>query len=258
MAAKKKGDSSDENEKKKASPTTNPKKATAPRKKAVPKKKPVAKKETKAPTPVVVPDDDFGLEEVELKPIETAAVEPMVEPAVEKKPKSTFVPASQRPIKKKKNKKTIIILSVIIVLALAAFYFLVFVPRNEEPESVPVKVVVEPEPVEEPTPEPEPVQVEVDVEAEPTPVPEPLSVITISESGGRFYVVVGSFFDVDFAEDRANDLIAAGIQSYILQPQEGKLYHRVGIKQANDLAEANSGIEELKQTFGNEIWVLKY
>ena len=252
MAAKKKSDSSEEN-KKKATPKTSPKKTNTPRKKPVAKKKPAVKKKApvakpkkkSVPTPKAVLDEDFGLEEVELTPIEET---PAPKPAVKEKPKSNFVPASQRPqeVKSSKNGITITIVS---LLAIAALYFLVLKPKTEEPEPEPVKIV-QPKPVEEPDPEPEPVIEEAQ---------EPLAVTTISEREGRFYVVVGSFYDADFAEDKANDLIEAGIQSFILQPQEGQYYYRVGIMQSGNFAEANSGInEQLKQTFGDEIWVLKY
>jgi hypothetical protein len=248
MAAKKKNDSSEENKKKKASPKTSPTKTSTAQKKPVAKKKPIAKKKplvkkaVKTPPPVAVTDDDFGLEEVELQPIETAP-----EPAPVEKKKSTFVPASERPHEGKKNNNGIII-TVVALIAIAAIYFLVLKPEPEVVEPEPVKVV-QPKPVEQKQPEPEP---------EPEPVPEPLAVQTISARDGRFYVVVGSFYDVDFAHDRANDLIKAGIQSFILPPREGKSYYRVGINQADDFNGANSGINELKQTFGNEIWVLKH
>ena len=80
----------------------------------------------------------------------------------------------------------------------------------------------------------------------------------ISEPSGRFYVVVGSFIDSDLAEDKANAIIKSGAQAYLLEPQGEEIYYRVGVNGANDYATANSGIDELKQTFGTEIWVLKY
>jgi len=243
MAANKKNDSSEENKKKKASSKTSPNKTNTPRRKPVAKKKPPVKNEVKTPPPVVT-DDDFGLEEVELQPIEATVTQ---EPVEKEKPKSTFVPASERPKEGKKNNNGIII-AVVVIIALAAVYFLVLKPTPVELTSEPIKVV-QPKPVEQKQPEPEPV---------PEPIQEPLVVQTISVRDGRFYVVVGSFYDVDLAEDKAKNLVEAGIQSFILPPREGKSFYRVGINQADDFNGANSNINELKQTFGDEIWVLKH
>lgn len=245
MAANRKNNSSEENKKKKASQSTSPNKTNTPRKKPVAKKKPPVKNEPKTPPPIVATDDDFGLEEVELQPIEETSTP---EPVEKGKPKSTFVPASERPFWERKKNNNGIIITIVAILVLAAVYFLVLKPDPVEPTPEPIKVV-QPKPVEEKQPEPAPV---------PEPVQEPLAVQTISVRDGRFYVVVGSFYDADFAEDKANDLIKAGIQSYILPPREGKSYYRVGINQADDFDGANLGIDELKQTFGNEIWVLKH
>ena len=232
MAAKKKNNSSEEN--KKASNSSSPRKANTPQKKPVADKKP----------PVPVSDDNFGLEDVELQPVEASNTP---EAGADEKPKSTFVPASERP-KEDNRKNNAIVIAIVAVLLLTAVYFLILKPAPADPEPEPVKIV-QPKPVEKKQPEPEPV-----VE----PEPEPLAVQTISSRDGRFYVVVGSFYDVDLAEDKANDLVKAGIQSYILPPRKGKSFYRVGINQSDDFNGANSNINELKQTFGDEIWVLKH
>lgn len=232
MAAKKKNNSSEEN--KKAPRSTSPRKTNTPRKKPVAAKKP----------PAPVSDDNFGLEDVELQPVEESNTPA---PSTDEKPKSAFVPASKRP-KEDNKKNNAIVIAIVAVLLLVAVYFLILKPTPAEPEPEPVKIV-QPKPVEKKQPEPEPV-----VE----PEPEPLAVQTISTRDGRFYVVVGSFYDADLAEDKANDLVTAGIQSFILPPREGKSFYRVGINQANDFETANSNINELKQTFGDEIWVLKH
>jgi len=270
MAAKKKSDSSDENKK---TPRNTPKS----RKKA-PAKKPAVKKEELPKEPIVT-DDDFGLDDIDLDLADEPVLEeakdetpeavivpdptpepepeptpepepapvPVVEPKVEKKD-----PVKQQQEQDKKNRGIIWIIIIILLLAAAAVYFLVIKPGQKAEDTEPVK---QEQPVQQqPDPEPEPV-------AQPDPEPEPpkeAQVITISEQGSRFYVVVGSFFDVDGAEDKAKGIAASGTDAYVIEPLAGTQFYRVGINPTGSFSEANGSLEGLKSTYGEEIWVLKH
>ena len=119
---------------------------------------------------------------------------------------------------------------------------------KEKVEQAPVKA--------DPTPKEEPVKQE-----EVTPVAEPESkaeLVTISSSDGRFYVIVGSFYDDDLAIDKANEIIASGISAYLIEPSGDFNLYRVGIRAAQERSTAFKARAELLNEYGENIWVLKY
>ncbi|MBW3544364.1 MAG: SPOR domain-containing protein, partial [Bacteroidetes bacterium] len=109
--------------------------------------------------------------------------------------------------------------------------------REEKPE------VVEPAPVEE--------------SWRPAP-PKEGSVTAITARTGRYYVVVGSFIDGDMAGDYAKKLAAAGRQVTLIEPSGNRKFYRLGIMDAGSFGEASAQLDDLKSTFGQEIWVYKY
>jgi len=149
--------------------------------------------------------------------------------------------------KKKGYLWLIITLSVIIIAAL--LYFCVFDKDDDEPVE---EKIEEAQPVPTPEPEPEPV-----IEPEPEPEPQ-AAVYTISAPDGRFYVIVGSFYDVDLAEDKANELVEMGMDAFMLEPVEGFIFHRVAVKVTERQTEAFGALGGLKPEFGDDIWVVKF
>ncbi len=76
---------------------------------------------------------------------------------------------------------------------------------------------------------------------------------------GYYYLVVGSFIDDDLALDYAHRLAQQDTADVILiAPAPGKYFYRVAVDQANTLYDANEKIEELKATYGQDVWVMKY
>ena len=181
----------------------------------------------------IVSDDDFGLDDIDLNPIlesesgEDATPQPVAVRKYEEE--------------EKKNRTGILITILVVLLVLAALYFFVIKP---EPEPVKQELPVQPEPEPEPEPKPEP--------------PKEPQVITITQRDLRFYVVVGSFFDLDNAEDRADSIVASGTDAYVIQPRGNNKSYRVGISPSESLSEAEGLLEVLKATYGEEIWVLKH
>ena len=102
-----------------------------------------------------------------------------------------------------------------------------------------------------PEPEPEPVA---------APVVVPAELVTISTREGRYYAVIGSFFDVDLAEDLGKELVASGISAYILQPSGDVVFHRVGLLMDNvsSMKEAEANLTSYREKYGNTVWAFKY
>lgn len=292
MAAKQKNDSSQQNDKPKkpvgkapVKKTTAAKPKTTGASKKTTANKPVAKKTTpKKPvarkTPVkkqtpVVPDDDLGLDDISLEANDDAVVpiaEEQKKPEPKKeKPTPVAVPVTPvkevsrveekkpsvpEPAKEEENKGGGLsaLLIIIVILALAAAAYFIFFNKDKAPEPVtPIE-----QKVEKPAVEQTPVLKE---EVKPVVEPEPAVIaelITISAPGGRFYVVVGSFYDEDLAVDKGNDIVATGNNAYLLKPTGDFKLHRVGINVGDRWSEAAKGLEELKSLYGDNIWVLKY
>lgn len=247
-------------------------------KKAAPKKPTTRKTPVKKQLPVVA-DDDLGLDDISLEANDDAVV-PVVEEKKKPEPKKEKpvpvavpakpvppVPAKEvpkveerkqpEPAKQEEEKDGGLnpLLIIIVILALAAAAYFIFFNKDKEPEVVaPVEQKVE-EPAVEETPAPVVEEVQAVVEPEPEVTAE---LITISEQGGRFYVVVGSFYDEDLAIDKGNDIVATGNNAYLLKPTGDFELHRVGINVGDRWSEAAKGLEELKSLYGDNIWVLKY
>ena len=90
-------------------------------------------------------------------------------------------------------------------------------------------------------------------------IPEIGTVTTISERTGRSFVVVGSFFDADFAQDFGNQLAQNGVSSSVLAPADGRGFHRVAIEGFDTFDEAMSRADELRGgDYGEDVWALKF
>lgn len=163
----------------------------------------------------------------------------------EDEPVSTYTPP-----KKQSAAPIIITLIVIVLIAVALFYYFFLREPDKEPVAQePVKdttsYVVE-KPVE---PEPEVIEPE-----EPT-----VGVVnTLNSRTGRSYVVVGSFFDEDLAQDYANKLIKDGTNAYIIPPFGKSKFNRVAIEETESFAAASSRAAELSGQYKEQPWPLKY
>ncbi len=85
---------------------------------------------------------------------------------------------------------------------------------------------------------------------------------TYSEIGdrtGRSYVVIGSFFDKDQANDFAQRMANDGTNCGIIAPFGRHKFHRVVLAQGySNYNEAFTAAEDMKATFGDGVWALKY
>lgn len=75
---------------------------------------------------------------------------------------------------------------------------------------------------------------------------------------GRYYVVVGSFLDGDFAENFTSRLVSKGYNVRLLIPVGDVLYYRVAISESATFQEAVEDAERWKAEFGGEVWATRH
>ena len=81
---------------------------------------------------------------------------------------------------------------------------------------------------------------------------------TISESTGRYYIVIESFVDSDMAADHGKDLATKGFSTALLSPQGKRKLHRLTVGDFDTFVAAQEEANKLKAEFGEDLWVLKY
>lgn len=87
--------------------------------------------------------------------------------------------------------------------------------------------------------------------------PEIGTVTAITDKTGRYYVVIGSFVDGDLAVDRGNALAKDGVNTSVLAATDAKRYYRLAINDFDSFAEAQDHANGEKGNYAGA-WVLKY
>lgn len=135
--------------------------------------------------------------------------------------------------------------------------------KNNKEDSQPVAVEQAPpkQPVQQQPAEPEPV-VEEPVREEPEQ-PQPNQVVPgeitlLEQSTGKSYVVIGSFFDGDMANDYARELAAEGKSPMVIPPFKNYRYYRVAIAEFDRFQDAQASIDNYQNEYGQEVWPLRY
>ena len=219
-------------------------------------------------------DESFGLPDIDYEPIDRDAPEETSEEPEEAQEEEELdmetVPsdfdegedssASSEFEPKKESRAPMIVAVVVIVLGVIGGlgYFMGwfdFLGGSEEPQETVQEPVQEPvveEPVEEPV-------VEEPVEEEPVDVaPEPGAITTLTEPTSRYYVIIASSVDGDLANDYAKKLSGEGMSPTIIPPFGSTMFYRTALQDFDSFAEAQSKADELKATYGDGLWVLKY
>ncbi len=80
----------------------------------------------------------------------------------------------------------------------------------------------------------------------------------LSERSGRYYIVLESFIDEDFAKDFGNKIAQEGTPSFLIPPYSKKKMQRVAIGGYDSMDEAQSALDDLSGEFGTGKWILKY
>ena len=91
------------------------------------------------------------------------------------------------------------------------------------------------------------------------PPPPPVGTIeSLTAPTNRYYIVVASSLDGDLIMDKAKQLSLTGVSCKVIPPFGKWKFHRLGILDQETFALAQAKAEESKATFGNDIWVIRY
>ena len=177
----------------------------------------------------------------------------------EEQPRSQYNYVSEEEDTKKGSAGLIVFLSIVgvLVIAFAVYWFVIRTPK-EEPKPV-VKKPVKEQVID--TVKAEPVVKEPVIVEKPVVEPQGTSGTfeTITEKSGRYYIVLNSFFDEDLASDYAKKLAKNGTSTLILNPPDRKGFRRVVLKEDHgNWRDAEARLGDLKMTYGEAIWVLKF
>ncbi|MEN0016581.1 MAG: hypothetical protein AAF706_03115 [Bacteroidota bacterium] len=74
----------------------------------------------------------------------------------------------------------------------------------------------------------------------------------------HYYVVVGSYIDVDLAMDHAQQLSTQGIDVSILYPQQGKHFFYVGVEESSSYEALHEKWDDLQSLYGTTTWIVRY
>lgn len=191
---------------------------------------------------------DYGLPEVNFEPVRReGSSEPVPTPV-----KSSVKRESEK--KKNNNNVPVLIGALVLLLIFGAGAFYYFNYYNQEPAAEYVPYEREPEIVEEVVVE-EPVDNTPEA-VEPIPEENKVGSVTVVEGRtGRSYIIVNSLFDEDNASDYSNMLISKGVDAKMIRSRR---FYKFSVADYESYGEAADQIENYKQNYGDQIWVLKY
>ena len=90
-------------------------------------------------------------------------------------------------------------------------------------------------------------------------VPKAIGAISeISQPLNKYYLIVASFFDKDLAFDYAEKLILSGSNVIIIPPFSNSKFTRVALGEYETLDKVSIGLDNYKDEFDEQLWVLKY
>ena len=207
--------------------------------------------------------DDFGLPNVSYNPLdrqESSYSEELPHNEPEEKIEERYYNYEE----KKGSQALAVVAFFIVFLGIlgALYWFLIREEPTPEPvEQIPEEAFTPTEPLpsenEFTTPSDEPEEA-APVEEEPEPEPQMGSLHVVTGASSQYYIVMGSFIDDDLAKDYSARLNAQGLNTYLIEPYGANKFYRLGVGTFNTWGEAASRLQELKQTYGEQLWVLKY
>jgi hypothetical protein len=80
----------------------------------------------------------------------------------------------------------------------------------------------------------------------------------LSERTRRYYVVISTAIDDDLVMDYAKTLSKKGVGTKIIPPFGKTKFTRLAIADHDTYAKAQANADEVKATYGNEVWVVRY
>ena len=123
-----------------------------------------------------------------------------------------------------------------------------------------VKKEVKKEIIPEPVIEPEVIEPEIKTDpSDMESAPKGIGVISeISQPLNKYYLVVASFLDNDLAFDYAEKLTLSGSNIMIIPPFSTSKFTRVALLEYETFDKAKIGLDNYKDEFDEQLWVLKY
>ena len=156
------------------------------------------------------------------------------------------------------NQKLKFILVVVLGVLFASVIGITLLSMAEDAKPIikaEVKKEIIPEPVIEEVIKPE---VKIDL-PELESVPKAIGAISeISQPLNKYYLIVASFFDKDLAFDYAEKLILSGSNVIIIPPFSNSKFTRVALGEYETLDKVSIGLDNYKDEFDEQLWVLKY
>ena len=214
-------------------------------------------------------EDNFGLPDIEFKPLDepkkAAGDEPTSESASETtRETSSYEPYSPDQDEPKSKAPVILGIVIVLVLAIASYliYSFVIKPANEEKakkelaakQEAERKKAEEARVAKEKADEAERMRLEAIANAKPAVG----TIEVLSARTKRYYVVVSSDVDDDLLMDYARTLSAKGISTKIVPPFGKKNFFRLTIADHDTWALAQTNADAAKAEYGGAVWVLKY
>lgn len=89
-------------------------------------------------------------------------------------------------------------------------------------------------------------------------IPESGTIQTLTEKTGRYYVIVHSSIDGDLIMDQAKKFSAQGLSTAIIPPFGKWKFNRLAITSEGTFSLAQQQAEQLKEKYGQDLWVLRY
>lgn len=215
-------------------------------------------------------EDNFGLPDLDYKPLDQPSGKVSKEQATESEPahkaqevksSDTYVPEDEP----KSNAPVILGVVIILVLAVAGYliYNFVYKPKADAEKARQEQIAkadAEKKKAEEAArlakqrEEEERKRQEALAKAKPAVG----TIETLSARTKRYYVVVTSDIDDDLLMDFAKKLSAKGVSTKIIPPYGAKKFYRLSIADHDTFALAQASANTAKADYGNGVWVIKY
>lgn len=210
-------------------------------------------------------EDNFGLPDIEYKPLEQSAAETASASASAPEPAKSSSYEPYTPPEEPKSKAPVVLgIIIVLVLVIAGYLIYTFViqPANEATarkeqaakEAAAKKKEEEARLARERALEEERKKQEAEANAKP----KEGTIETLTGRTKRYYVIVSSDVDDDLLMDFAKKLSAKGISTKVIPPFGGKNFYRLAIADHDTWALAQTNADAAKADYGPAVWVLKY
>lgn len=220
-------------------------------------------------------EDNFGLPDIEYKPLDEIKPEPAPEPQPVEEPVTTSTYQQETKVTEstfsgyaaEEESKTPVIIGLVIVLVVAVsgylIYEFVYKPQAEKERKEQLARENEKKKKEEEARlarerEEEEARKRREAEEAAKATPTNGEIVSLTEKTGRYYVVIASAVDGDLVMDYAKKLSEKGTGSKIIPPFGKWKYYRLAVSDHDTFANAQTVADQSKAQYGDAIWVIKY